>query len=183
METFRNSPSEQLSSQDLLRGRDQVLEQMSWTRQYSLQLIESIPRELWYVQPSSATTHVAWQVGHLAVSQYGLMLFRQRGRAPGDLELMPGWLRKQFGRGTTPSAFNEKSPRPDELLKRLNAIYECAQHEVRSFTAEQLAEPIEMPYAAYPIKLGALLFCPIHESLHAGQIGMLRRLHGLDPLR
>jgi hypothetical protein len=46
-----------------------------------------------------------------------------------------------------------------------------------------LAEPTEMPYAVYPIKLGALLFCPLHESIHAGQIGLLRRMHGMESVR
>lgn len=184
METFFEVVSpEQLSDSDLLRGRDQVLQQMRWARQYTRQLIDSIPLELWYQRPSGATTHVAWQVGHLAVSQYGLMLFRQRGRAPGDLELMPGWLRKAFGRGTVPSSTSEGQPAPEELLARLAAIDAQALAELPTFTAESLREPSDMPYAAYPIKFGALLFCPIHEALHAGQIGLLRRLLGLEPLR
>lgn len=183
METFTTTSPEQLSDSDLLHGRDQVLHQMSWARQYSLQLIESVPRELWYVQPAGVLTHLAWQVGHLAVSQYGLMLFRQRGRAPGDLELMPGWLRKQFGRGTQPASSSEGQPSPDELLSRLNSIHQQSMRELPRLTAETLREPTDMPFAAYANKLGALLFCPIHESLHAGQIGLLRRLHGLEPIR
>ena len=183
MESFTNSPIESLSEDSICSGRDHLLAQMKWTRQYSLQLIHSIPQDLWYSQPQGAQTHVAWQVGHLAVSQYGLMLFRQRGRMPGDLELMPGWLRKQFGRGTQPGQVTDNSPTPEELLERLDQIHQQAISEVAELSAQHLAEPTEMPYAAYPIKLGALLFCPIHESLHAGQIGILRRLHGLEPIR
>lgn len=183
VESFDTSPATDLTEHDLLSGRDQVVAQMKWARQYSLQLIESIPHELWYVQPAGISTHVAWQVGHLAVSQYGLMLFRQRGRAPGDLDLMPGWLRKQFGRGTTPRPQSENSPSPSELLGRLAKIHEQAVAEVAIESAALLCEPTDMPYAAYPIKLGALVFCPIHESLHAGQIGLLRRMHGLESLR
>jgi len=102
MESFTLSPHDSLTSAEISRGRDQVLEQMAWARQYTLQLIESVEPDLWYKKPEGADTNLAWQVGHLAVSQYGLMLFRQRGRSPGDLEIMPGWLRKQFGRGTNP---------------------------------------------------------------------------------
>ena len=183
METFQTASPERLTDAELLAGRDQVVQQMSWTRQYTLQLLDSIPQTLWYIRPAGATTHVAWQVGHLAVSQYGLMLFRQRGRADGDLELMPGWLRKQFGRGSQPSAAADGQPEPQALLDRLAAIHAQALREVPQLTAATLREPIDMPYAAYPIKLGALLFCPIHEALHAGQIGLLRRLHGLEPVR
>ncbi len=183
MDSFMNTLPAELSPDDLLRSRDLLLKQTAWARQYTRQIIDSIPAELWYVQAGGLQTHVAWQVGHLAVSQYGLMLFRQRGRMPGDLELMPGWLRKQFGRGTTPSESAEGMPTPADLLAMLEKINAQAHAEVALLTADQLAEPIEMPYAAYPIKLGALLFCPLHESIHAGQLGLLRRLHGLAPLR
>ena len=183
MEQFELGSAAELTPADLQGARDRLLDQMRWTRQYSLQLIDTIPVDIWYEQPAGAQTHVAWQVGHLAVSQYGLMLFRQRGRQQGDLDIMPGWLRKQFGRGTSPKPKSENSPAPDELLHRLSKIHDQAMREVSELPSEVLAEPTEMPYAAYPIKLGALLFCPIHESLHAGQIGLLRRLHGLDPIR
>jgi hypothetical protein len=183
VENFVSAPATELTAEEVLGARDLILLQTKWARQYSRQLIDSIPEALWYAQPIGLKTHVAWQVGHLAVSQYGLMLFRQRGRMPGDLELMPGWLRKQFGRGTTPSESAEGMPSPAELLAMLDKIDVQAHAEVAELTAEQLQQPTEMPYAAYPIKLGALLFCPIHESIHAGQLGLLRRLHGLDPLR
>jgi hypothetical protein len=111
------------------------------------------------------------------------MLFRQRGRAEGDMQLMPGWLRKKFGRGTIPPTETNEIPSKAELLSSLQAIHDESMSTVKMLTAEQLSEPTEMPFAAYPIKLGALLFCPIHESIHAGQIGLLRRLHGLTPVR
>lgn len=182
MQDFETS-DRQLSEEELIQGRDQVITQVRWIRQYSLQLIDSVPQELWYQKLEGLATNIAWQVGHLAVSQYGLMLFRQRGRSPGDLEIMPGWLRKQFGRGSTPMDFSEKAPSPSELLDRLKAIHEQSLSEVEQLPAETLAEPTEMPFTAYPIKLGALLFCPLHESIHAGQIGVLRRALGLEPLR
>lgn len=183
METFPTVLPNLLSDSDLLRGRDQAADQMRWMRHYTRQLIDSVPLELWYQRPSGSQTHLAWQVGHLAVSQYGLMLFRQRGRAAGDLNLMPGWLRKQFGRGSVPAESAAGQPEPAELIAKLEAIDQQTQAELPSFTAEHLRQPIDMPYAAYPIQLGALIFCPMHEALHAGQIGLLRRLHGLDPLR
>jgi len=172
----------QLSDQDVSRSRDQVLEQMQWARTYTLELVGTIPDELWEAMPAGLESNIAWQVGHLAVSQYGLMLFRQRGRTPEDLKLMPGWLRKKFSRGTTPAEYSG-NPSRDDILAKLATIHEQALREVAELPVDVLREPTEMPYTTYPNKLGALLFCPIHESLHAGQIGVLRRLHGLDPVR
>jgi hypothetical protein len=183
MESISAESAGHLGPEELMLGREQMLAQMRWARRYTLQLLESTPEEIWYTKPSGLPTNIAWQVGHLAVSQYGLMLFRQRGRHPGDLDLMPGWLRKQFGRGSSPPDLSEKAPTPSSLLERLDKINEQAMQEVQQLPAETLGEATEMPYTAYPIKLGALLFCPLHESLHAGQIGVLRRAHGLPPVR
>ncbi len=128
---------------------------------------------------------MAWQVGHMAVAQYGLMLFRLRGRVESDLELMPGWLRKNFGRGSQPSTdpSDAKNPTPATLLERLSAIHAESCDTCGQIGYQVLMETIDMPYAAYPNKLGALLFCPLHESIHIGQIGLIRRSLGLDPLR
>lgn len=167
----------------ILAMREVVLGQIEFARKYTLELLEATPEELWHIVPNGAKTHVAWQVGHLAVSQYGLMLFRQRGRAEGDLDLMPGWLRRKFGRGSIPATDPAELPTRLELLDCLANIHAASLRALQSFDAPHLTEPTEMPYAVYPIKLGALLFCPLHESIHAGQIGILRRLHGLEPVR
>ena len=40
-----------------------------------------------------------------------------------------------------------------------------------------------MPYAADPNTLGAVLFGSLHEQIHAGHGGLIRRAIGLDPVR
>jgi hypothetical protein len=156
---------------------------MEFARNYTLGLISEIPEELWQQTPAGIPSHFAWQIGHLAVAQYGLMLFRQRGRAEGDVELMPGWFRKRYSRGTNP--IEDLSPHPDRqtMLGMLDRIHHAAMAFMRETSPESLLEPTEMPFTAYPIKLGAFLFCPLHESIHSGQIGLLRRAHGLPPVR
>lgn len=180
---FLTQDPSQLTDQQILSLRDQLLLQHQWARQYSLALIQTIPEPLWYVIPAGLSTHLAWQVGHLGVAQYGLMLFRQRGRAEGDVTLMPGWLRKQFGRGTQAMTNSDNLPKPGVLMEHLDAIHRQAIDEVSRSTAERLREACEIPFCVYPNKLGALMMAPIHEGIHAGHIGSLRRAHGLDPLR
>ncbi len=160
-----------------------ALGQIDFTRRYTLELLAATPRDRWYEIPDGYPTHVAWQVGHLAVSMYGLLMFRIRGRRPDDLTLIPGRLRKPFGRGGTPPTDPAKSPTADELFDKLATVYELAIAEIRGTDPAVFLEPVEMPYAVHECKLGALLFCPIHEQLHGGQIGLLRRGLGLDPIR
>lgn len=172
-----------LSDAEVLHHRDMAIGQMKFAREYMLGLIEDISENLWTQVPSGLSSHVAWQIGHLAVAQYGLMLFRQRGRAEGDIELMPGWLRKNFGKGTQPSTEPGSNPPRDEFLAILDKIHRRSIEEASSLQPSSLTEPADMPYAVYPMKLGALMFAPLHESIHIGQIGVIRRLLGKSPVR
>ncbi len=157
--------------------------QIDFARRYTLGLLEATPRERWFEMPTGLPTNIAWQVAHLTVSQYGLLLFRIRGRASEDLELIPGPFRKAYTRGSVPSANASNQPTPDELMDRMARVHQIAGDVLSKVDAETLLEPVDMPYAAYPNKLGAILFCPLHEHIHCGQIGMLRRAMGLDPVR
>lgn len=160
-----------------------TLDQIRFARDYTLELLQATPEELWYQIPDGLPTNIAWQVGHLAVAQYGLLLFRIRGREPSDLELIPGRFRKAYAKQSTPSADSSKQMSPTELTERLAAVHEEGLRTAQDIAPEVLLEPVDMPYAAYPVKLGAIMFCPLHEHIHAGQIGLLRRALGLEPVR
>ena len=160
-----------------------VMGQMRFAREYTLSLLADVAEAEWFLMPAGVTTHLAWQVGHLAMAEYGLCLFRVRGRKSEDLQLMPSKFRKQFSRGSTPDPDPAQHASPQELLAALATIHRQACLEMAEYTSAQLNEPTEMPYSVYPTKLGALLFCPQHEMIHAGQIGLLRRLLGKSPVR
>ena len=53
--------------------------QIRQARGYIEDLLSHIAVDDWFRQPAEGVTHVAWQVGHLAVAQYGLALKRVRG--------------------------------------------------------------------------------------------------------
>jgi hypothetical protein len=168
------------SAMPMLRG---AIGQIQFARRYTLELLDSVPHDRWFEIPTGLPTNIAWQVGHLAVSQYGLLMFRIRGRKPEDLELIPGRFRKAYGRESVPSSDPARQPSPKELIDRLTMVFDLAMGEVSSIDPDVLLEPVDMPYAAFPIKLGAILFCPLHEHIHAGQIGLVRRALGLEPVR
>jgi hypothetical protein len=167
----------------MLPEQQAALKQIEFARDYVLSLLADVEEDDWFRMPPGSPTHLAWQVGHLAMAEYGLALFRQRGRQPEDLELMSSSFRKLFSRGSTPATSAEAYPSPAEIRATFDRVHARALAEIPTFSAEQLAEPSDMPYAGYPTKLGALLFCPLHEMLHAGQIGLLRRLLGKPPVR
>jgi len=159
------------------------------SRQYTLSLLEGLEDEDWFWTPAAAGagvdygSHIAWQVGHIAMAEYGLLLFRQRGRAEVDLELMPGSFRKRFAKGSQPSSDRAAYPAPNEILAQLNKIRAQVLAELPTFGSASLDEPLDPPTAGYATKYGAMLMAPQHEMLHCGQIGVLRRLMGRSPIR
>src|SRR5690349_1553862 len=163
-----------------LRGKSVSLElaikQIEFARGYTLGILAEIEEKDWFVMPAGCPTHVAWQVGHLAMAEYGLGLFRQRGRAEIDAELMSSSFRKQFSRGSMPDPDAGKYPSAAEIRSVFDRVHAQVLEEAPSFTSEQLNEPVEPPFAVEQTKLGALLLCSHHEMVHAGQLGLLRRL-------
>jgi len=153
------------------------------SRRYTRTLLDGLDEDQWFWSPPQYSSHIAWQVGHVAVAQYGLMLFRQRGRRDSDGELMSGSFRKLFAKGSQPTADRQAYPTPAEILDVLGRIHQQSLTELATWTDEHLDEPADPPHAAFETRYGSLLFCPQHEMLHAGQIGLLRRLMGLAPVR
>ena len=157
--------------------------QIEFSRMYTRSLIADIEDELGFTVPAGCVTHVAWQVGHLSMAQYGLCLFRIRGRRSEDVELMSSAFRKKHFKGTTPDPDPARNPPVAEIREVFDRVYDQAVAEMAGYDASELQEEIDEPYVAFNTKLGALLFCSHHEMLHAGQIGLLRRLLGKAPIR
>lgn len=164
-------------------GLQLARKQIQFARDYTLPLLEDIHPDDWFRSPDGCATHLAWQVGHLAMAEYGLCMFRIRGRQPEDLQLMSSKFRKQFSRGATPEPDPAKNPSIDEIRGVFDHVHAQAMDELASCDEASLNDPVEMPYAVSATKLGCLFFCSHHEMVHAGQIGVLRRMLGRDPIR
>ena len=161
---------------------DIALEQIRSARSYTLTLLEGLTDDQWFWMPDSMPTHIAWQVGHIAIAQYGLTLFRQRGRHTDDANLMTSPVRKLFMKGATPKQ-RDDYPTVDEIVALMERVSAQMEKEVPTFDDAEMDDPVDPPYAAFPTRYGSLLFAAHHEMLHAGQIGLLRRLMGLEPVR
>ena len=173
-----------LESVKALGGRREIAgRHMLSSRAYTMTMLQDLTEEDWFWTPSPLVSHIAWQVGHLAFAQYGLMLFRQRGRQTEDASLMSGKFRKTFAKGTTPSSQRTAYPSREAILETLDRVHEQSFLELTQFSDEELNEEIDRPWSTFNTRYGALLFAGDHEMLHAGQIGFLRRLMGKDPVR
>jgi uncharacterized damage-inducible protein DinB len=96
---------------------------------------------------------------------------------------MSSRFRKKFSRGSAPDPDPDNNPSPDEIRSVFDRVHQQVLTELPGHTEQDLQEKIDEPYAVFDTKLGALYFCASHEMLHAGQIGLIRRLLGKSPVR
>ena len=160
-----------------------ALMQLKIGRAYVMKLLESISDEQWFIMPTGCETHIAWQAGHLAIAHYNLLLDRIRGFKPDDLKIFP----KEnyialFGRTSQPSAEREKYPSPPEIRSVLTHVHELALAELEHKTDAELDQMTDKPHPIVTTKFSSLLWCAQHEMIHAGQIGLLRRVLGHSPI-
>jgi uncharacterized damage-inducible protein DinB len=137
----------------------------------------------WFWHPAEYTTHVAWQVGHLAVSEYNLCLRRVRGRTKDDETLIPDSFIEHFKLGSQPLAGSVNYPPIAEIQRVFDAVHAQVLKELAALTDEELNVPVEQSHPIFKTKLGAVDYAAGHELVHNGQIGLLRRLMGKPALR
>jgi len=163
---------------------ESALKKIRTARLYTLDLLSHISEDDWFRQPAEGVTHVAWQIGHLAVAQFGLALKRVRGETVEDAQLISPAFRKLYGKGSVPVCEKEENPSPDEIRAVRDRVYQRVLFEISALPQESVSEPTgDPPHPMFNTKLGALHWCAQHEFIHAGQIALLRRLFGAKPLR
>ena len=157
-----------------------AVEQIVFARNYTIGLLDQTPAEEWFRQPPGGVSHVAWQVGHIAFSEYRLALWRIRGERPGDGALFSPDFKRLFGADSVPQA--DSTYAAAELRTVLRRVHQQVLQELPGLDEAELDQPVPHPHPFATTKLKALLWCAHHEMLHAGQIGLLRRLLGYPPM-
>ena len=154
--------------------------QIVFARNYTVGLLDQTPTDEWFRLPPGGVSHVAWQVGHIAFSEYRLALWRIRGERLGDAALFSPEFKRLFGAGAVPQADSAYSPA--ELRAVLDRVHEQVLRELPSLDEAELDQGVPNPHPFAKTKMLALLWCAHHEMLHAGQIGLLRRHLGYPPM-
>ena len=159
-----------------------IIDPIIKARAYTEDLLSQVPLDDWFRQPSEGITHVAWQVGHIAVAEYALALKRIRGVRDEDAELMPSDFPQAFGKGSIPASDPSRYPSAQEIQDVFERIHLQVLAELAVLPEAVLDEPTD-PHPMFVTKQGALQWAGYHEVFHTGQIALLRRLFGHEPLR
>ena len=77
-----------------------AVERINQARRYTLDLIRDVEDSDWFCEPMPGTTHLAWQLGHLAMAEYAPALMRVRDSQPGDRDITSRDFRRHFFKGS-----------------------------------------------------------------------------------
>ena len=156
-----------------------IIEQNGLTRNQTIGLLKKTPTELWYRTPEVIQSNIAWQVGHLIVSQFYhsiAVITKPDLKIYADIplkEYFPIYSMK------TKSTINDLQPSPEVLLSQLNLMNEYAKHSINSLFDEDLDKALvetKFPHPIAKTKYEALTWSFRHEMWHLGQIATLKRI-------
>jgi hypothetical protein len=164
-----------------MNRQELVLKQMSLVRRYTTELLDQVDPADWFNMPGQVT-HIAWQVGHLALAEYFLLLDRVRGPLPQDEDLFPKGFRPLFTRLSEPTPEPSAYPPASEIRAVFDRVHQQVLQELPLYSDEMLDQPVNREHRIFTTKIGAMLWCPQHEMSHTGQIGLIRRILGNKPM-
>src|SRR5262249_42091120 len=107
-------------------------EQIVFARNYTIWLLDNTKTADWCRQPAEGVTHIAWQVGHLAMAEYRLALERIRGRRPDDGELISEDFLRLFGGQSSPDSDPTRYPGVAEIRAGFDRVHQQTLHELES---------------------------------------------------
>jgi len=88
---------------------------------------------------------------------------------------------QKFGRASTPVGDPKAYPSGEEIRGVFDAIHRQVLEEI-SVLDDAVFDERTDSHSRFSTKGGSLTWCAEHEMMHAGQIGLLRRLLGQPPL-
>ena len=135
-----------------------------------------IDQELSLRQPPRAGNCINWIGGHLVATRCGLLELLGEG---------PVWnaqQRERYRRGAPPITSDDEATPWEEIAASFDTSQGRLRVALNSLTLEQLLSPLAEDKNPFNVEslaemIGTLAF---HEAYHVGQLGLLRRLVGLD---
>jgi hypothetical protein len=156
------------------------LAQIDFARKYNRERVVSVPLAEWFTIPPGGVSHVAWQVGHIAMAEYRLCLQRLRPRTHADEAIISDHFLKVFGRDSTPDSVTGLTA--EEIRAVFDRVHAQVMAELPGYPDADLDLAPLLPHPLFETRIAGLRYAPLHEMIHCGQIAMIRRTLGHKPI-
>jgi len=129
------------------------------------------------VRPVVGANHIAWQLGHLIVSENGLS---EAGYA---MPALPKGFAECHDQDSACSDDPQRFSTKDEYLRLLEKQRAATMAGLANTPEEKLDEPAPDSMREYAPTIGAMFnTVGLHEMMHAAQFALIRRKLGRSPL-
>lgn len=144
-----------------------VLKQFEMARGWTIEVSESITREVADVKPRGFNNTIHWQIGHiLTASEYFLI------ELPSEVNHLPPNYRELFGADTKPDDWQGKVPAVDQLVTQLKEQLV----RMRQISPDQFNQNLANPRHGFKTLGDSAAFSVLHEGLHVGKIEEMKRV-------
>lgn len=158
---------------------ERILRQLAQVRDMSEKLLESFQTpEDWTHQLAPDTNHALWFAGHMGACDNWLISMIDPDRA----KPMDDW-NAMFGTGSQPKPDADDYPPPAEVLDFMRERRGVLIELLKNCSDEDLAKPAPKDITDWCPDFGSIFEGTTwHEALHAGQVTLIRRALGHEPL-
>lgn len=158
-------------------------EQIIEARNFVNRLISELPEDLWYMIPEGTDSNLAWQIGHLLVSQNFHAITTITGVNEEVKRLMPiARYNKIFnGMGTLHRSVEKNFLPASELKEQLDKVHTICLTNLSALDDKILNDPLEPIPFKHPVantKYEALSWCFKHEMWHSAEMEAIKRALG-----
>lgn len=151
---------------------------LGFARDKTVELLKSVPDDKWLHQPFAGANHAMWIAGHLA---HGDDVF-VTSLKPAESRLPEIW-GKLFGPKSKPAGDAALYPSVEEMMNHLAHTRETLATWFNSLSDAQLRSPLPEGFTKFATSFAALMgTLAWHEGLHTGQLTVVRKSLGFEPL-
>ena len=140
------------------------------------------PKSDWLQQSHPGTNHALWITGHLALADN---LFASKFRP--EVDHKPDGWEELFWFGSQVTGETDRYPEPEAVRQYFDGRREILISVLKELSLAELSQPPPPAHARSPIagapNIGqAFFFIAYHEGMHSGQLSVIRRGLGHQPL-
>ncbi len=144
---------------------------LNFSRQWLEGLLADFPADQMCAQPIDDCNHALWIMGHLAWTDDAMLT--GLGDQPSALE--DGWV-ETFGMKSTPTGDADAYPDPARVRTVMQERRAALLAWLEGLSDDELETPLDGDWASFaPNRGGLMSTLAAHETMHAGQLSMIRR--------